>query len=260
MGIKKKLGLGMASAALGLSLIGGGTFAYFSDQATIHNGFAAGTLDLELGNYPETNWPLNFDLQNIRPGDTFERQFVLKNSGSLAIEDTYMSFSKVSVENTLKTGATDGDFLSALKVSYFVDAGPGQSGDGYLLLNSQDITLKEAIAGDFKDKINPLYLKKDGTLNLTPNGINSGESHRFRVMISFPDTKEPQNKLQGMQAKVNFNLDARQVMGDVYHDQQGPNGTVTGNGKIGDQQTTDSSKKLLGSDKTDNDAWKDTNE
>ena len=34
MGIKKKLGLGVASAALGLSLIGGGTFAYFNDIAT----------------------------------------------------------------------------------------------------------------------------------------------------------------------------------------------------------------------------------
>ena len=31
MSIKKKLGLGVASAALGLSLIGSGTYAYFSD-------------------------------------------------------------------------------------------------------------------------------------------------------------------------------------------------------------------------------------
>ena len=49
MGIKKKLGLGVASAALGLSLIGGGTWAAFNDAATINNHFAAGTLDLEVG-------------------------------------------------------------------------------------------------------------------------------------------------------------------------------------------------------------------
>ena len=33
MGIKQKLGLGVASAALGVALVGGGTYAYFSDTA-----------------------------------------------------------------------------------------------------------------------------------------------------------------------------------------------------------------------------------
>lgn len=36
------------TAALGLSLIGGGTFAYFSDSETTNNTFAAGTLDLAV--------------------------------------------------------------------------------------------------------------------------------------------------------------------------------------------------------------------
>ena len=72
----------------------GGTFAYFSDEATIHNGFAAGTLKLEVGKYPGTQWPVNFDLSNLRPGDTVERTFDLKNVGSLAIEDTYLNLMK----------------------------------------------------------------------------------------------------------------------------------------------------------------------
>ena len=48
MTIKKKLGLSVATAALGLSLIGGGTYAYFSDQEVTQNTFAAGTLDLAI--------------------------------------------------------------------------------------------------------------------------------------------------------------------------------------------------------------------
>ncbi|WP_222119322.1 TasA family protein, partial [Bacillus thuringiensis] len=32
MSMKKKLGMGVITAALGLSLIGGGTYAYFSDK------------------------------------------------------------------------------------------------------------------------------------------------------------------------------------------------------------------------------------
>ncbi|PHD39103.1 cell division protein FtsN, partial [Bacillus toyonensis] len=46
MSLKKKLGVGVVSAALGLSLIGGGTYAYFSDQVVTNNSFAVGTLDL----------------------------------------------------------------------------------------------------------------------------------------------------------------------------------------------------------------------
>lgn len=46
MSIKKKVGLSLASEALGLSLIGGGTYAFFSDKAETTSTFAAGTLDL----------------------------------------------------------------------------------------------------------------------------------------------------------------------------------------------------------------------
>ena len=51
MSLKKKLGLGIASAVLGISLIGGGTFAYFSDTEVSNNTFAAGTLDLAVNPY-----------------------------------------------------------------------------------------------------------------------------------------------------------------------------------------------------------------
>lgn len=62
MGIKKTLGLGVASAALGLSLIGGGTFAYFSDTAQSTATFAAGTLDLNSDPSVIVNIP------NLKPG------------------------------------------------------------------------------------------------------------------------------------------------------------------------------------------------
>ena len=62
MSLKKKLGMGVASAALGLSLIGGGTFAYFSDKEVSNNTFAAGTLDLTLD--PKTL----VNIENLKPG------------------------------------------------------------------------------------------------------------------------------------------------------------------------------------------------
>jgi spore coat-associated protein N len=257
MGIKKKLGLGMVSAALGLSLVGGGTYAYFSDKATIHNGFAAGTLNLDLKK--AWDFPMNFDLSNIQPGESYERQFVLKNSGSLAIEDVFMGVSNVDVEDTLGTGATDDQFLDSLIVTYFVDStapvvDPDASDAGYLLLNSQDITLREAIAGEFAGKIKSQYLK-NGKLNLTPLGLNSGSENRFRMIISFPDTGAAQNHLQGMKAKIDFNFEARQVMAPKNYDQNSPNGFNTGNGIIGDRVTKDQNQKLVNPEVTDEDAW-----
>ena len=61
MSLKKKLGMGVASA-LGLALIGGGTFAFFSDKEVSNNTFAAGTLDLTLN--PKTL----VDIKDLKPG------------------------------------------------------------------------------------------------------------------------------------------------------------------------------------------------
>lgn len=85
MSLKKKLGLGIASAALGISLIGGGTYAYFNDVETSKNHFTAGTLDLTL------NPTEMFKISNMKPGDRMFKRFSLKNDGSLNIKDVLLS-------------------------------------------------------------------------------------------------------------------------------------------------------------------------
>jgi spore coat-associated protein N len=216
MGIKKKLGLGLASAAMGLSLIGGGTFAYFNDTATLHNAFESGTLVVDLEQ--SFNFPINFDLANIKPGDSWERQFVLANNGSLDFGNTLM--------NVVDVGS-DAGLLDVLTVFYFVDAtapvvDPTAPDAGYLLINSQDITLREAINGQFAGKIKAPYITTDNKLNLTPLGQAAGTDNRFRMMIKFPETGVPQNNLQGKLVKVDFKIDARQKVGTAQG-QGGPN-------------------------------------
>ena len=216
MSVKKKLGLGLASAALGISLIGGGTFAYFNDTATLHHSFESGTLVLDIEQ--AYNFPINFDLENIKPGQSWERQFVLANNGSLEFGNTFMTVTNAGADNAL---------LDTLKVFYFVDAtmpvvDPGAPDAGYLLINSQDITLREAIAGQWAGKIKAPYITADGKLNLTPLGQAAGTDNRYRMMIKFPETNAPQNELQGLSVDVNFNFDARQVPG-THQGQGGPN-------------------------------------
>jgi spore coat-associated protein N len=216
MGVKKKLGLGLASAVMGLSLVGGGTFAYFNDTATLHNSFESGTLVLNLEQ--SYNFPINFDLENIKPGDSWERQFVLANNGSLDFGKTFMTVTNAGPDNAL---------LDTLTVYYFVDAtapvvDPGAPDAGYLLINSQDITLREAMAGQFAGKIKAPYVTADGKLNLTPLGQAAGTDNRYRMMIKLPETGIPQNELQGLSVDVDFNFDARQVPG-TPQGQGGPN-------------------------------------
>lgn len=62
MGTKKKLGLGVASAALGLALVGGGTWAAFNDIETTQATYAAGTLDL---NAKDTSARVNLSNLNL---------------------------------------------------------------------------------------------------------------------------------------------------------------------------------------------------
>src|SRR5690625_5758722 len=80
MSFAKKVSAGVLTAALGFSLIGGGTYAYFSDQVETNNTFAAGTLDLSVN--PETI--VNID--NLKPGDEISREFNVTNNGTLDIE------------------------------------------------------------------------------------------------------------------------------------------------------------------------------
>ncbi len=79
--MKKILGLTVA-AVLVMALVGGGTWAYFSDpETTPANVLTAGTLNLEVGAADPTT--ANITLSNRKPGDTGIADWPLKNNGSL---------------------------------------------------------------------------------------------------------------------------------------------------------------------------------
>jgi spore coat-associated protein N len=217
MGIKKKLGLGIGAAALGLSLVGGGTFAYFNDTASINNQFAAGTLNLDVQKDPES--AVNFDLRNLKPGDNATRYFVLANGGSLSIKDVLM---KVGVTDFVdgmvaKNKASDSNvtqYLSQFKVDFFRVQNPDPSNvaawgnQANLIIGN--VTLADIVAGTYTG-INPSYVS--GTsLNISPTGLPVGDKDGVAIKITFVDSGN-QNIYQGDSAKVQFNLTAEQEAG-----------------------------------------------
>lgn len=196
MGIKKTLGLGITSAALGLSLIGGGTFAYFSDTAETTATFAAGTLDLNTD--PTQFIPLN----NLKPGDIAVRSFKLKNDGSLDIKGLSLK-SEYTVTNREGAPANVDDLGKHFKIHILKS---GYTGG--------------AITNQIETTVTFAELKALNTLNLTTlpefsNGIAAGSSKDFKVAFEFADNNADQNEFQGDGISLSWTFNALQGLGEI---------------------------------------------
>jgi spore coat-associated protein N len=132
--MKKILGLTVA-ALLVMGLVGGGTWAYFSDTETVgDNAFLAGTMDLGLatgssGSNPVGSISGTFSTTNFAPGDTKSATIYVNNEGSIAMTSVNLTFSNTSVVD-----GTPGS----------VTAPPGGDTDNLLKM----ITIKDLKYGD----------------------------------------------------------------------------------------------------------------
>jgi spore coat-associated protein N len=215
MSLKKKLGLGAASAALGLSLIGGGTFAYFNDTASINNQFAAGTLNLDVLNDESTS--VNFDLRNLKPGDTAKRYFVLANDGSLSIKDVLMGVSASGFVDGQAGTSDQASFLEQFKVEFFRIQDPDNDttwANRVELISSVDeISLADLVNANYAG-IDAGYIDTvSNRLNIAPTGLPVGDKDGIGIQITFKETGVNQNAFQGDKVLVAFNLEARQEAG-----------------------------------------------
>ncbi|MDC2864012.1 CalY family protein [Bacillus sp. BP-3] len=193
MTLKKKLGMGVASAVLGAALVGGGTFAYFSDKEVSNNTFAAGTLDLVAN--PTTI--VNVD--NLKPGDTIKREFKLENKGSLNIKKVLLQTDYSVVDTKVDNKE---DFGKHIKVTFLRN------------IDKHETIVKETTL----DK-----LKKD-TLTAVDNdliawfwdekGISAGNSDKFTVKFEFVDNGKDQNEFQGDQVQLKWTFNAQQTAGE----------------------------------------------
>ncbi|MGA5689251.1 TasA family protein [Cytobacillus pseudoceanisediminis] len=248
MSIKKKLGLGVASAVLGVSLVGGGTWAAFNDTATINNHFASGTLDLEVGkNHPSHK--INFDLSNMKPGDSVQRIFKLNNAGSIAIKEVLLDVTTANfVDNTTaENGGTNNglEFLDQFVVNFASVDGESTRFEPRNNVFTGEVTLRDLVEDTYT--VDSDYLATDGSgrINLAPLTVAAGaeadrgipvdpnlDSDAVFIEIEYKNdlTKTDgknydQNKYQGDKIDFFFNLEATQWAG-VEVDTNDPNGAV----------------------------------
>ncbi|MFP7297142.1 TasA family protein [Neobacillus niacini] len=196
MSFTKKVSQGVMSAALGLSLMGGGTFAYFSDSVETQNTFAAGVLDLNLN--PST--VVNID--NIKPGDEIYREFTLENNGTLDINKVLLS-TNYSVEDA-KSDNSD-DLAKHIKVT--------------IMYNTSSATnpIVETTLFDLTSQ-NPDLTAIDLLNSTRPDGIPAGEKEKIFVLFEFVDNGQDQNQFQGDKLKVDWTFNAEQTAGTYYDD------------------------------------------
>jgi spore coat-associated protein N len=196
MNLKKKLGMGVASAALGLSLIGGGTYAYFNDTEVTNNTFAAGTLDLV------SNPTTIIDVDNIKPGDTMLRPFELQNNGTLDIKNVILNTAYTVNDANGNNGAAD--FGDHIRVNFLFNVDK-------LDVPVWSTTLADLQAMDpaaVENQFETIFGDEWGT-----QGLVAGSSDLLFVQFEFVDNSQDQNVFQGDSLDLTWTFTANQTDG-----------------------------------------------
>jgi len=140
--MKKILGLTVA-ALLVMGLVGGGTWAYFTDvETSTGNTFAAGTLNLQVGAADPLTTTIT--VADMKPGDSDFIDWLLKNDGSIAgsLDITFSNI--VDLENlvnepeeadvgetgTVAVPGTDGELAENLLLLVYIDENGDNTYDG----------------------------------------------------------------------------------------------------------------------------------
>lgn len=210
--INKKIALSAMSILSALAIMGGATFAYFSDTGTSsQNTFSSGTLNMKLSDADQTDqdnvggtWGLN-----SAPGDTFTGILNIKNTGNVAANHVELKFTNVvtpaaSGPGTLETNPLD-------KVIEITAFGWDTDGNGSLdqnLLPGVTNTNGNGII-DLDDLENQTV---DDFDNLSFGGLQ-GNNHALRIdgrLSPTLATNEHQGDSVNMSLDVTMNQDASQ--------------------------------------------------
>jgi|SRR5699024_1027889 len=193
MGFKSKFGVGIMSAALGLSLISGGTYAYFSDQAESENTFSAGTIDLMVE-------PTEIvELEEMSPGDSVSRTFQLLNDGSLDIKEVLLE-----TDYTVDDANDDNseDFGEHIEVEFLYN------------VDQVEEVIYETTLAELKD-MNPEVINEEVFLPIIgEDGLEAGTEDDFLVKFNFVDNEEDQNEFQGDTLNLEWTFNAKQQAGE----------------------------------------------
>lgn len=193
MNTKRQLGIAIISLFIGLSLVIGGTYAYFSSSVETNNTFAAGTLDLAVE--PTTI----IDVENLKPGDWIIRDFELQNKGTLDIQKVFLETEYTVID---AKGDNTEDFGKYIEVEFLYNADK----------------LDEVIYKTTLDKLKDMTPEAVNEHIFYPmfgdRGLPVGTSDDLVVKFNFIDNGEEQNQFQGDSLNLKWTFNAVQTAGE----------------------------------------------
>ncbi|WP_407271278.1 TasA family protein [Radiobacillus sp. PE A8.2] len=226
MNIKTKLGMGIATGVLALGLIGGGTFAYFSDTAVQTNTFQSGTIVLDVE--PE----VQVAMENLKPGDWMPRTFELQNNGSLDMKnvDLKTSFKVTRDGQPVVPGLAD-KYAEQIIVQFMNNTSGDEDKEILLEVSLKD--LRDLTPNELATRIDieqivllpgySFWIPFIGWITVPPvyqdvqnevSGIAAGETAGFDVQFRFNDTGVAQNDLQNLDLELTWTFEGYQTDGE----------------------------------------------
>jgi hypothetical protein len=185
--MNKKIIMSALSIVSALTITGGATYAaFFAEASNTGNSFASGELTMDLL-VDGSNATPAFSITNAKPGDVFDKQITLRNTGSMAATST----SIIGVEST--SAPTSPDLSDKLLLTIYNDL----TGNG---LDGGDPIIKGPLA------LNDVAWETSQTLGF---GLASGlGTHAVIARVTFDPTAD--NTYQGKSTglfKFNFRAD-----------------------------------------------------
>ena len=180
MDIKNKIIKSIIIATLGLSLIVGGTNAYFNDTKETKNTFEIGLMELGI------NKEYIIQIDNVVPGDTINRNFELTNDGTVDMKEVILHSSYEVVDKGENNNGDDlGDYIN---VEYLYH------------VNGEENELFEKRLSELMD--NPTKILDDFAAESNPR--------KFTVRFSFVDNGGNQNHFQEDSLELKWEFEAIQ--------------------------------------------------
>lgn len=174
LNIKKKVAMALATTAMGAMLIGAGTFAIFTSNATNQaNSFKAGKVSIEAN---ESAF-VNNNIQNLAPGDHDSKTITVSNDGTLEL--------RYDIDEQFSGGLTQADTTPSNSPDY-------QEGSTPLEVTIKDATGAVITPGNNNNRV-----------------LGAGESEILTVEYKLP--KEAGNFYKEKTADLTFAFKAEQT-------------------------------------------------
>lgn len=189
-----KILLSVAAIMVSAALVGVGTFATFTDTASVSQVNTSGTITLAPINVNQANNRLSIGATNIAAGDIIERAVNVKNTGTIDLSNVVLTTS-ATVSSLLNTDTTNGLQMVVDRCSVaWTESGAGPPYTYTCSGTTSAVITTTPVIGT--------------NLAMSNMVLTAGSDNFLRVKLTLPSTAP--NTLQGQSSTIQYSFTATQ--------------------------------------------------